>query len=271
MIIQQDPVLSQVKLIAEPWDVGEGGYQVGKFPVGWSEWNGKYRDVVRDYWRGEGGLIGDLAFRLTGSADLYQHNGRRPHASINFITAHDGFTLYDLVSYNERHNEANGENNQDGESHNRVGIAGRKATPTSRRFWPCACTSAAISWRRCCCRRACRCCWLAMKWAAPSAATTTPIARTATSVGSTGIFLAAGKPRIAGVYSTADSVAPASSHLPPPSFFPGHSWRWRPRHSLVQSRWREIDDDEWTHDYARCLGLYLPGDALVNRTSAVTG
>lgn len=91
-VIQQDPVLSRVKLIAEPWDVGENGYQVGQFPVGWSEWNGKYRDVVRDYWRGEGGMIGELAYRLTGSADLYQHNDRLPCASINFITAHDGFT-----------------------------------------------------------------------------------------------------------------------------------------------------------------------------------
>ena len=118
-IIHQDPVLSQVKLIAEPWDLGEGGYQVGNFPVGWTEWNGKYRDLVRDYWRGEGGLIGQLAYRLTGSSDLYQHTGRRPHASINFVTAHDGFTLYDLVSYNEKHNEANGEDNRDGESHNR--------------------------------------------------------------------------------------------------------------------------------------------------------
>jgi glycogen operon protein len=118
-IIHQDPVLSQVKLIAEPWDLGEGGYQVGNFPVGWTEWNGKYRDVVRDYWRGEGGLIGRLAYRLTGSSDLYQHSGRRPYASINFLTAHDGFTLYDLVSFNEKHNEANLEDNQDGESHNR--------------------------------------------------------------------------------------------------------------------------------------------------------
>jgi hypothetical protein len=168
--------------------MGEGGYQVGQFPVGWSEWNGKYRDVVRDYWRGEGGLIGDLAFRLTGSADLYQHNGRRPHASINFITAHDGFTLYDLVSYNERHNDANGENNQDGDRITEVGIAGLRATPTSRRFWPCACISAVISWRPCCCLKVCRCCWLAMKWAALSAATITPIVRTATSVGSIGIW-----------------------------------------------------------------------------------
>ena len=117
--IGQDPVLSQVKLIAEPWDLGEGGYQVGNFPVGWTEWNGKYRDVVRSYWKGEGGLIGELAYRLTGSSDLYARSGRRPYASINFITAHDGFTLEDLVSYNEKHNEANGEDNRDGESYNR--------------------------------------------------------------------------------------------------------------------------------------------------------
>jgi isoamylase len=117
-IIHQDPVLSQVKLIAEPWDVGEGGYQVGNFPVLWAEWNGKYRDAVRSFWRGDAVGVGELAFRLTGSSDLYQHNGRRPYASINFITAHDGFTLNDLVSYNEKHNEANGEENRDGENHN---------------------------------------------------------------------------------------------------------------------------------------------------------
>lgn len=113
-IIHQDPVLSQVKLIAEPWDLGEGGYQVGNFPVGWTEWNGKYRDVVRSYWKGEGGVIGELAYRLTGSSDLYDHGGRNPYASINFVTAHDGFTLQDLVSYNTKHNEANGEENRDG-------------------------------------------------------------------------------------------------------------------------------------------------------------
>src|SRR6187397_1218309 len=117
-IIHQDPVLSQVKLIAEPWDVGEGGYQVGNFPVLWAEWNGKYRDAVRSFWKGDEGRIGELAYRLTGSPDLYQHNGRRPYASINFITAHDGFTLNDLVSYNDKHNEANGENNQDGDNNN---------------------------------------------------------------------------------------------------------------------------------------------------------
>ena len=118
-IIQQDPVISQVKLIAEPWDVGEGGYQVGNFPPLWSEWNGRYRDTVRDYWRGSDQTLPELAARLTGSSDLYEHTGRKPWASINFITAHDGFTLRDLVSYNEKHNEANGEENRDGESHNR--------------------------------------------------------------------------------------------------------------------------------------------------------
>ena len=118
-LVQQDPVVSQVKLIAEPWDVGPGGYQVGNFPPQWTEWNGKYRDTVRDFWRGEPATLGEFAARLTGSADLYESSGRRPGASINFVTAHDGFTLRDLVSYNEKHNEANGDDNSDGESHNR--------------------------------------------------------------------------------------------------------------------------------------------------------
>jgi glycogen operon protein len=119
-IIHQDPVLTQVKLIAEPWDLGEGGYQVGNFPVGWAEWNGKYRDAMREYWKGSGGLIGEFASRLTGSSDLYEHSGRHPHASVNFVTAHDGFTLEDLVTYEHKRNEANGEENRDGESHNRT-------------------------------------------------------------------------------------------------------------------------------------------------------
>ena len=118
-LIQQDPVVSQVKLIAEPWDLGEGGYQVGSFPPLWSEWNGKYRDHVRDFWRGDDELLDEFAYRFTGSSDLYESGGRRPFASVNFVTAHDGFTLADLVSYNEKHNEANGEHNRDGESHNR--------------------------------------------------------------------------------------------------------------------------------------------------------
>jgi isoamylase len=118
-IIHQDPVLNRVKLIAEPWDIGEGGYQVGNFPPLWSEWNGKYRDAIREYWRGQHQTLAAFAHRFTGSSDLYASDGRRPYASINFVTAHDGFTLRDLVSYNEKHNEANGEQNHDGESHNR--------------------------------------------------------------------------------------------------------------------------------------------------------
>ncbi|MET8214433.1 glycogen debranching protein GlgX [Streptomyces hirsutus] len=118
-LVQQDPVVSQVKLIAEPWDVGEGGYQVGNFPPLWTEWNGKYRDTVRDLWRGEPRALAEFASRLTGSSDLYQDDGRRPLASINFVTCHDGFTLHDLVSYDDKHNTANGEDNRDGESHNR--------------------------------------------------------------------------------------------------------------------------------------------------------
>jgi glycogen operon protein len=117
-IIHQDPVLSQVKLIAEPWDLGAGGYQVGNFPVLWTEWNGKYRDAMRAFWKGDERGVAEVATRLSGSNDLYERSGRRPYASINFITAHDGFTLNDLVSYNDKHNEANGENNNDGENHN---------------------------------------------------------------------------------------------------------------------------------------------------------
>jgi len=125
-IIQQDPVISQVKLIAEPWDVGEGGYQVGNFPPVWSEWNGKYRDCVRDFWRGEDQTLGELAFRFAGSPDLYENTSRLPFASINFITAHDGFTLHDLVSYNEKHNQVNGEDNRDGENFNRSWNCGQE-------------------------------------------------------------------------------------------------------------------------------------------------
>ncbi|OBE92372.1 glycogen debranching protein GlgX [Mycobacterium sp. 852002-10029_SCH5224772] len=145
-LVQQDPIVSQVKLIAEPWDVGEGGYQVGNFPGLWTEWNGKYRDTVRDYWRGEPATLGEFASRLTGSSDLYEATGRRPSASINFVTAHDGFTLGDLVSYNEKHNWANGEDNRDGESHNRswnCGVEGPTDDPDitelrcrqMRNFW----------------------------------------------------------------------------------------------------------------------------------------
>jgi glycogen operon protein len=131
-LVQQDPVVSQVKLIAEPWDVGPGGYQVGNFPPLWTEWNGQYRDTVRDFWRGKPATLGEFASRITGSSDLYQDDGRRPFASINFVTAHDGFTLTDLVSYNEKHNEANGENGRDGADDNRswnCGVEGPTEDP----------------------------------------------------------------------------------------------------------------------------------------------
>jgi glycogen operon protein len=134
-IIHQDPVLSQVKLIAEPWDLGEGGYQVGNFPIGWAEWNGRYRDTVRRFWKGEGGGVSELATRLAGSSDLYEQSGRRPYASINFVTSHDGFPLEDLVSYNEKHNEANGEGNADGDNHNNswnCGVEGPADDPAVR-------------------------------------------------------------------------------------------------------------------------------------------
>jgi glycogen operon protein len=136
-IIHQDPVLSQVKLIAEPWDLGAGGYQVGQFPVLWTEWNGQYRDTVRRFWRGDAGSTSEMATRLAGSSDLYEHSGRRPYASINFVTAHDGFTLHDLVSYDHKHNEANGEDNRDGENHNlswNCGHEGPTLDPQIRRL-----------------------------------------------------------------------------------------------------------------------------------------
>jgi glycogen operon protein len=134
-IIHQDPVISQVKLIAEPWDLGEGGYQVGNFPVGWAEWNGRYRDSIRRFWRGDRGHISELATRIAGSSDLYDHSGRRPHASVNFVTCHDGFTLHDLVSYNQKHNEANLEGNRDGENNNHswnYGVEGPTSDPKIR-------------------------------------------------------------------------------------------------------------------------------------------
>jgi glycogen operon protein len=133
-IIHQDPVLSQVKLIAEPWDLGEGGYQVGNFPVGWTEWNGKYRDAIRRFWKGDGGVVSELATRLAGSSDLYGSSGRRPYASVNFVTCHDGFTLHDLVSYNYKHNKANGENNADGENNNLSWNCGAEGPTNDKRI-----------------------------------------------------------------------------------------------------------------------------------------
>ncbi len=175
----QDPVLATTKLIAEPWDIGPGGYQVGGFPPGWAEWNDKFRDTVRSYWKGDGGKQADLATRLSASADCFARRGRKAWASVNFITAHDGFTLNDLVSYNEKHNEANGEDGRDGHSNNHSWNCGAEG-PDRRSGDQCAARDgrSATCWRLCCCRRARRCCWPATNSAAPRAATTTPIART---------------------------------------------------------------------------------------------
>jgi hypothetical protein len=168
------------------WDVGVGGYQVGNFPPLWSEWNGKYRDTVRDFWRGRPATLREFASRLTGSSDLYQQDSRRPVASVNFVTCHDGFSLTDLVAYNEKHNKANGEDSRDGSEDNRSWNCGAEGPPRTRTSWCCGSGKSATSWPRCCCPRACRCCWPATRWAAPSAATTTPTARITRSLGSIG-------------------------------------------------------------------------------------
>ena len=157
-IIAQDPVLSRAKLIAEPWDVGLGGYQVGNFPYPFHELNGQYRDAARRYWKGDDNLASELGYRLTGSADLFQGERRHPQASVNFVTAHDGFTLHDLVSYSEKHNEANGEHNQDGADDNQSwnhGAEGRDRRSGDRRA--CASARCGTCWPRCSCRRACPC------------------------------------------------------------------------------------------------------------------
>lgn len=263
--VLQDPVLSQVKLIAEPWDVGEGGYQVGAFPVGWSEWNGKYRDVVRDYWRGEGGLIGDLAYRLTGSADLYQHNGRRPYASINFVTAHDGFTLYDLVSYNERHNEANGENNQDGESHNRSWNCGAEGDTSDP-----AILAQRLHQRRNFLTT------LLLSQGTPMLLSGDEVGRTQRGNNNTYCqdnelnwfdwdisWLPENRELLA---FTQRLIQLRQQH---PTFRRRHFFRGIHGEGVRDILWfnpdgREISDDEWMQDYARCLGLYLPGDGLAD-------
>ena len=185
-MVQQDPVVSQVKLIAEPWDVGEGGYQVGNFPPLWSEWNGKYRDTVRDFWRGEHATLPEFASRLTGSSDLYLSDGRRPVASVNFVTCHDGFTLADLVSYNDKHNEATVSGAPTAPMTTGRGTAAPRARARIRASRRCVTASSATSCLPCCCPRACRCCWPATSWAAPSRATTTPTARTTSCPGCTG-------------------------------------------------------------------------------------
>ena len=264
-LVQQDPVVSQVKLIAEPWDVGPGGYQVGNFPPQWTEWNGKYRDTVRDFWRGEPATLGEFASRLTGSADLYEHDGRRPVASINFVTAHDGFTLRDLVSYNEKHNEANGEDNNDGESHNRswnCGVEGPTDDPEiialrarqQRNFLATLLLSQGVP-------MICT----ATSSAAPSRATTTPTARTTRSPGSTGrtptptCSTFTRQVSAASRRSTRSSAAAGSSTAGPSLDAAAPT----ARHRLVRTR-RHRDEPTRTGRAAsaRSLAVFLNGDGI---------
>ena len=261
-LIQQDPVVSQVKLIAEPWDIGEGGYQVGNFPPLWSEWNGKYRDTVRDFWRGTDQTLAEFAYRFTGSSDLYQGTARRPYASINFITAHDGFTLRDLVSYNDKHNEANGEENRDGESHNRswnCGAEGPTDDPEVARA--ARAPDSGTSWRRCCCRRACRCCSAATRSAARSRATTTPTARTTRSPGTTG------RRRTQRCWSSRSRLIRLRHRHP---VFCRRRWfQGRPIHgtSVSDIGWftpagTEMSEEDWQAGFAKSLGVFLNGRAI---------
>ncbi len=179
--------MAGLKLIAEPWDLGPYGYQLGNFPPGWAEWNGQYRDTVRRFWKGDKGLVAEMASRVAGSSDIFGYRGRRPWASINFITVHDGFTLQDLVSYSKKHNEANGEDNRDGTDANyQLELRRGGGERRSRRSSPCATARSATCWPPFCCRSACRCCSPAMRSGGRSAATTMPIVRTTKSPGSTG-------------------------------------------------------------------------------------
>jgi glycogen operon protein len=262
-ILRQDPVLTRVKLIAEPWDLGEGGYQVGNFPPGWAEWNDKYRDTMRAYWRGDGGLIGEFARRLTGSSDLYGHSGRLPHASINFVTAHDGFTLADLTSYNQKHNEANLEDNRDGTDNNlswNYGVEGPTNDPAilalrarqARNFLATLLLSQGV----------------------PMLLAGDEIERT--QLGNNNAYcqdsplswvdwnLTPSKKRL--LAFTQRLIALRREH---PVFHRRHFFEGRPLRETggkdlawLKPDGTEMAEQEWEHDFARCLGVYLGGDAL---------
>ena len=264
-LVQQDPTVSQVKLIAEPWDVGPGGYQVGNFPPQWTEWNGKYRDTVRDFWRGEPATLDEFAYRLTGSADLYEHTGRRPVASINFVTAHDGFTLRDLVSYNEKHNEANGEDNNDGESYNRSWNCGAEG-PTDdaginelrarqqRNFLATLLLSQGVP--MICARRRAR--------PHPAAATTTATARTASSPGSTG---PAPTPTCWSSPARCRRCAPTHPVFRRRRFFSGKPVGRRGQDGLPDIDWfapdgSEMTDEDWGAGFAKSVAVFLNGHGI---------
>ena len=248
-ILRQDPVLSRVKLIAEPWDLGEGGYQVGNFPPGWAEWNDKYRDTMRAYWKGDGGLIGEFSRRLTGSSDLYGRHGRLPHASINFLTAHDGFTLQDLVSYNEKHNEANLEENRDGNNNNlswNCGVEGPTDDPVVN----------ALRARQ----KRNMLATLLLSQGVPMLVAGDEIGRTQNGNNN--------------AYCQDNGLSWLDwGHDPErrthPVFRRRHFFQGRPLHGSeakdivwLKPDGSEMTAEEWNQDFARCLGVYLAGSAL---------
>ena len=262
-ILRQDPVLARVKLIAEPWDLGAGGYQVGNFPPGWAEWNDKYRDTMRSYWKGDDGLIGDFARRLTGSSDLYGSNGRQPHASINFITAHDGFTLHDLVSYNGKHNAANREENRDGSDNNRswnCGVEGPAADPLIDALRARQVRNLFAT--------------LLLSQGVPMIVAGDEIGRT--QQGNNNAYcqdnpvswvnwdLDAPRTRL---FEFARRILRLRREHP--VFRRQHFFQGRALHGdpVTDIAWltpegTEMTDDEWNHGFARCLGVYLAGDAM---------
>ena len=262
-IIHQDPVLSQVKLIAEPWDLGEGGYQVGNFPAGWAEWNGRYRDAIRRYWKGDGGQVAELAYRLSGSSDLYEGGGRRPHASINFVTAHDGFTLHDLVSYNQKHNEANGEDNRDGTDDNlswNCGVEGPTNKPSI----------AALRERQ----KRNMLATLLLSQGVPMLCSGDEIGRT--QGGNNNAYCqdneiswvdwTLSKPQQALLTFTRGLIALRQKHpvFRRRRFFQGRRIRGMEVKDLYWLRpdGKEMTDEDWTQGYVRCLGVRLAGDAM---------
>jgi len=265
-IMHQDPVVSQVKLIAEPWDLGEGGYQVGNFPAGWVEWNDRYRDAVRAYWKGDGGLIGELAFRLTGSSDLYASSGRRPYASVNFVTAHDGFTLQDLVSYNEKHNEANGEESRDGNNNNLSWNCGADG-PTK---------DPAINALRARQKRNFLA-TLLLSQGVPMLLAGDAIARTQR--GNNNAYcqdneiswvnwdLSFEDLRLFAFVQRVIALRKAHPVFRRRSFFQGHNIKGTGTKDILwlTPNGEELSDEEWQHSFARCLGLFLSGEGLDER------
>ena len=261
--LRQDPVLNQVKLIAEPWDLGEGGYQVGNFPIGWAEWNDKYRDTMRAYWKGDGGLIGEFARRLTGSSDLYGRSGRRPHASINYICAHDGFTLNDLVSYNEKHNQPNLEANRDGHNHNlswNCGAEGPTTQPAVREL-------RALQKRNLLAT-------LLLSQGVPMLLAGDEVGRSQlgnnnaycqdNEISWTDWTLDDEKRRLLEFVQNMIALRRAHPVFRRRDFYKGHPLRGRDIKDIawLQPEGGEMSDDEWNRHFARCLGVYLAGEAL---------